>query len=88
MFNVTGNLVLNGLEDADLVKLLQIKMRHEQFLNYSPQQMQPQRQQTPQGGREWYNNVTLGWNGEQGLVAVQEAIEILLRKEDAKAQAQ
>ena len=88
MFNATGSLTINGLEDADLVKLLEIKMRHEQALNYSPQQMQPQRVQTPQGVREFYNNVVLSWNGEQGLAAVQEAIETLLRKEDARAQAQ
>ena len=36
-----GNLVLNGVTDAELVKILEVKMRHEHTLNFNPQQMQP-----------------------------------------------
>jgi hypothetical protein len=41
MINPTGNLVLNGITDAELVKILEVKMRHEHSLNFNPQQMQP-----------------------------------------------
>ncbi len=40
MTNPTGNLVLNGITDAELVKILEVKMRHEHSLNFNPQQMQ------------------------------------------------
>src|SRR5580693_8467605 len=41
MINPTGNLVLNGITDAELVKILEVKMRHEHSLNFNPQQLQP-----------------------------------------------
>jgi hypothetical protein len=41
MLSPTGNLVLNGITDAELVKILEVKMRHEHSLNFNPQQMQP-----------------------------------------------
>jgi hypothetical protein len=40
MLNPNGNLVLNGIQDAELVKILEVKMRHESSLNFNPQQMQ------------------------------------------------
>jgi len=40
MINPNGNLVLNGIQDPELVKILEVKMRHEQALNFNPQQMQ------------------------------------------------
>jgi hypothetical protein len=40
MLNPNGNLVLNGIQDAELVKILEVKMRHESNLNFNPQQMQ------------------------------------------------
>ena len=35
-----GSLVLNGVSDAELVKILEVKMRHEKSLNFNPQVMQ------------------------------------------------
>jgi hypothetical protein len=90
-----GNLVLNGVSDAELVKILEVKMRHESHLGFNPQQMQPNpappqpgRPTQPQQGKQvqTYNNVVLAWASENGLEAVQEIVHFLLRKEElAKA---
>jgi hypothetical protein len=85
-----GSLVLNGVNDAELVTILEVKLRHENSLNFNPQQLQPVvqqqqpgRPQPPQVGKQAYNNVVLTWATENGLEAVQEIIHLLLRKEEA-----
>lgn len=93
-----GNLMLNGISDAELVKILEVKMRHESSLNFNPQQMQvnpppqqPGRPAPPQPGKivQTYNNVVLAWSSENGLEAVQEIVHFLLKKEEqAKAAGQ
>jgi hypothetical protein len=92
MINPTGNLVLNGITDAELVKILEVKIRHENFLHFNPQQIQPfqgtppqpgRPQPQPQHGKQAYNNVVLAWTTENGLEAVQEIVHFLLRKEEA-----
>ena len=40
MLNPNGALVINGLQDAELVKILEVKMHHENSLTFNPQQMQ------------------------------------------------
>ena len=83
MTNMNGSLTLNGLSDADLVKLLDIKIRHEKSLNFNPQQMQLAYVQTQRGQQEQvYNNAVLTWSNEQGLEAVQEIVRTLLKKEE------
>lgn len=74
----SGVLALNGITDQDLVRILEVKIKHEKHINFNPQQLQPQHTQTGQ----FYNNVTLGWNSDEGLEAVQKIILILLRKEE------
>jgi hypothetical protein len=86
VINMNGSLILNGLTDKDLVKLLDIKIRHEKSLNFNPQQMQLTNMQTQTGQQQVYNNVVLGWSNEQGLEGVQEIVRTLLKKEEtAKA---
>lgn len=87
MINMNGSLTLNGLTDKDLVKLLEIKIRHEKYFNFNPQAMQLVNIQTQSGPQQLYNNAVLSWSNEQGLEAVQEAVRTLLKKEE-KAQAQ
>jgi len=96
---MNGNLVLNGITDPQLVKILEVKIRHENNLNFNPQQMQinpiqtqpqhsgrPAPPQQQQFGNQTYNNVVLGWSSENGLEAVQEIVHYLLKREDiAKA---
>jgi hypothetical protein len=73
-----GAVAINGVSDQDLVKILEVKIKHEKVLNFSPQQMQPQ--QGPAG--QTYNNVNLNWSAEGGLKAVHEIISILLKMEE------
>jgi hypothetical protein len=77
-----GNLVLNGISDTQLVRILDVKIRHEQSLQFNPQQMQVQ--QMNAGGKvtSMYNNVNLVWVNENGLEAVQEIVHYLLKKEE------
>jgi len=77
MVNATGNLTLNGIDDRELVKILEIKIAHEKTLNFSPQAMQPQ--VTP-NKPPYYNNVQLHWTTEDGLTAVHKIVEFLLNK--------
>jgi hypothetical protein len=76
-----GTLVLNGITDPELVKILDVKIRHENSLNFNPQQMQVA--QASVGGKiiSSYNNVALVWANEDGLEAVQEIVHFLLKKE-------
>jgi len=85
---LTGTLTLNGVRDGELVRILEVKMRHEHSLNFNPQQMQiAHLNQPPHGNVQVYNNVVLGWTNESGLQAVQEIVHYLLKKEE-KPQAQ
>ena len=81
---MTGHLILNGITDPQLVKILDVKIRHEQSLQFNPQQMQVQ--PINQGGKasSQYNNVTLVWVSENGLEAIQEIVHYLLKKEEAQ----
>jgi hypothetical protein len=70
----SGIITFNGIGDADLVKMLEIKEKHENSLDYessrtSPQQMVP--------GQKLYQNVTFGWRGADGLKAALEIFQAL-----------
>jgi hypothetical protein len=47
MPNFTGSITSNGITDDDLVKVLEIKIKHEKSLTFSPQQLQPLTEQRP-----------------------------------------
>jgi len=81
MINPSGQLVLNGITDSELVKILDIKIKNENVLNFNPAQMQPGISNL--GGKQThvYNSVVLGWLNEQGLQAVQDVVQTLLTKE-------
>jgi len=91
VFNPTGNVVVNGITDEELVKILEIKIKHEKSLTFNPQQLQPvpfsaggpPRPGQPQQPAHlaYYNNATFGWNGEDGLEAVHKIVSMLLKKE-------
>ncbi|MFZ0731422.1 MAG: hypothetical protein WAM79_03765 [Candidatus Sulfotelmatobacter sp.] len=84
MVNPTGNLTLNGITDAELVKILEVKMRHEANLGFNPQQMQVVNLPAQPGKQlQAYNSVILHWTTERGLEAVQEIVHFLLKKEEA-----
>lgn len=81
----SGSVTINGITDADLIKILQVKERYEGSLLFNPQQMQvgleqprPGQPPSPQPQRSTgYNNVILLWNEEKGLNAVLEILQHL-----------
>lgn len=77
---ITGSVIINGVNDKDLVKILDVKIKHETTLMFNPQQMQVLTQGNPP--RQFYNNVNLNWQNEDGLEAVHQIISILLKKEE------
>jgi hypothetical protein len=91
VINPTGSLTINGVTDQELVKLLDIKIRHESSIGFNPQQMHTAQTATPQPGKPVpvYNNVILTWVNANGLEAVREVLDTLLKKEaTAKAAGQ
>lgn len=86
---MTGNVQINGIGDEQLVKILEVKLRNESYLNFNPQQMQTQQYQQAGKNGTFYNNVVLSWTADQGLAAVLEILTILSKKsEQTKAAGQ
>ena len=75
----TGTITLNGINDAALIKILEIKTKYAGEMSFQPNVLQTAmhlnqaRQQVPMVPQE-YNNAILSWGGPSGLAAV---IEIL-----------
>jgi len=88
MVNPNGSLVLNGISDKELVKILEVKIQHENSLTFNPQQLGTVNANVGGKSVPTYNNVVLGWAQENGLEAVQEIVHFLLRKEEEKAKVQ
>jgi hypothetical protein len=85
MINPTGTITVNGITDSELVKILEIKMRHEGHFTFNPQQLQPQQaQRVPGRGEQFYNNANFTWTAEPGLSAVHEILGYLLKKEERR----
>jgi hypothetical protein len=76
----TGTVTINGVSDTDLVKVLDIKIKHETSVFFNPQQLQAVTQGNPP--RQIYNNVVLNWQNEDGMFAVHKIISVLLKKEE------
>jgi hypothetical protein len=77
----TGTITLNGINDATLIKILEIKTRHEKEMSFQPNALQTVTQPAQRAGMpaipvvpQQYNNAILAWNGLSGLSGV---IEIL-----------
>jgi hypothetical protein len=88
MLNPNGSLVLNGISDKELVKILEVKIKHENSLTFNPQQLQTVNSNIAGKPVHTYNNIVLGWTQENGLEAVQEIVRFLLTKDEEKAKAQ
>ena len=74
-----GTITINAITDADLVKILQIKEKHERALQFNPQQLQPVSEPRPNApsGQVGYNNAILTWSTEDGLTAILEILHAL-----------
>jgi hypothetical protein len=75
---ITGTLQLSGIDDANLVTILQVKEQYP-ILTFSPQQMQTAAVpgQVP---KQIYNNVLIGWGQGDGLAALKELLNRLTAK--------
>jgi hypothetical protein len=79
----TGQLMVNGISDRELIKILEVKERHEGSLIFNPAQMQANMQvQHPnrppvQQKEAAYNNVILQFTDDKGLKAVREILHHL-----------
>lgn len=93
MANLNGTLIINGIGDEELVKILEIKVKHEKSLAFNPQQLQPvmehrQPQPQPQAVHpQIYNNAVFTWQTDEGLEAVHKVISMLLKKEEHQDEA-
>jgi hypothetical protein len=70
-----GIISLNGLTDKQMAKLFEFKASHEGAFNYNVNATQ-----LVQAGPSTsvYNNVNLGWNGDQNLKVIMELVSILM----------
>src|SRR5260370_40362862 len=76
----TGSVTINGVSDKDLVKILEVTIKHEKVVQFNPNQLQVLN--TNQPSQQLYDNVVLIWQNEDGMFAVHKIISILLEKEE------
>lgn len=72
----SGSLVLNGVTDRQLAKIIEFKASHEGLFNFSLSQTQ--QVATPPNQPAMYNNFIIGWGNDNGLRAVIELVASLL----------
>lgn len=72
----SGSLVLNGVTDRQLAKIIEYKAAHEGLFNFSLSQTQ--QVPTPPNQPATYNNFVLVWGADNGLKAVIELVASLL----------
>jgi hypothetical protein len=83
MTNFNGSITVNGITDKELVKILEIKMKHEGQFFFNPQQLQVTNVNRPGLPQESvYNNAVFTWGSEAGLDAVYQIMGYLLKKEE------
>jgi hypothetical protein len=78
-----GSIVINGITDADLRMVLEVKEKHETTLDFLPQHLSPQQTAHPHvpAGKKYYNNLNLNWRTADGLKAIFQIVENLLTEE-------
>lgn len=79
MRSISGNVQVNGLSDSELGQVWRIKAKHEDSLSFTANQLQPLPRQS---GEQFYNNAIFAWSNEDGLEAVREVINLILKKEE------
>jgi hypothetical protein len=78
---VTGTITVNGITDEELIKILEIKLKHK-AMEFSPSQLQVQKQQN-QPTR--YNAATFTWQDPAGLEGVHQVLGMLLKKQSSES---
>jgi len=92
MSNVNGSITLNGVTDAEMARIWEMKAKHGSKFNFVPgftpnppvpRPGQPyQQQQQQQHQPVTYSNVMFTWSDPAGLSIVHEVITYLLKKEE------
>ena len=76
----SGNLVINGITELQLIKILEFKSSHEGQFLFGVNALQPI--QAPQANSPTlYNNAAFSWRDDVGLKAVLELVTALLNQE-------
>jgi hypothetical protein len=70
---ITGSITINNVNDVELRKVLEIKIKNEATLSFNPSHLQLAPKQKPDAQQE-YNNMILGWKDRDGLKAVKEVL--------------
>ena len=86
MVTCAGNITLNGITDAELMRILEFKIKNEGKFTFNPQTLQIV-QNRPAAQQTVYNNAVFYWSNEEGLKVVHEIIAYLLRKEERQVAA-
>ena len=81
-FTMTGSITLNGVTDAEMAKVFELKAKHGTALHFNPQPVQPITNSNPPA----YNNVQFSWNTADGFHLVHEVVSVLTKKEAAAGQ--
>lgn len=73
---MSGSVTINGINDKELIIVLEVKERHEGKMGFNPQQMQAA---NTAGNplKQIYNNVILTWQEHVGLDGVKEILHRL-----------
>lgn len=90
MINPSGSVTINGVTDAELAHIIEVKAKNEGTnFHFNPQQLSESNINTSQGVLSINNNVVFTWSGEKALEIVNEVLSFLLKKDEAaKAQGQ
>lgn len=76
---MTGSITLNGVSDAEMAKVFELKAKHGPALLFNPQHVQPIVNSNPPA----YNNVQFSWSTADGFHLVHEVVSALAKKEAA-----
>ncbi|MGC1482346.1 MAG: hypothetical protein WA789_01015 [Candidatus Acidiferrum sp.] len=72
----SGSMILNGVTDKQLAKIIEYKASHEGLFNFSLSQTQ--QVPTPPNQPTTYNNFVILWGSDNGLKAVVELLASLI----------
>ncbi len=72
---ITGSITLDGLDDRDLIVIMEVKQRHEGKLTFRPEQMQTVSQVNPP--KSIYNKAILFWNDNSSMDGIKEILNRL-----------
>lgn len=76
MAEIGGSITLNGITDAQLIIILEVKEKNPQ-VHFNPQTLQAAQQNVGGTVRQFYNNATLNWQ-PAGLQTIRDLMTRLI----------